>query len=488
MTQYSFQSSVRSEREAKDGIRRRKRTSGNGSVEDRISDEDGVLRFPKASTRQPPRKLVKNMSRIREQVIMSRLELRERRVNMREQHGTVRHLETRLLRRLQLLDGPVDQDIVRDLHTELCAALDELGPMEDDYDEKEDRLITLEYDLEVQEERFYKPHAHAEPDGSNASSSSGGSSPFNKSEDRVLDLTEELDYLSPEYRYYTRLGEANNIRERLMELEEQRDHFLEIEQERNAMNVPLYQENVDFLANYSNTYGEQLLQLRNIERDIQDLGLQAGLSSVSDGKIPAFSHEGELPSRYATEGRRGSPVTDPGKKGRPDPLTQEIVRRKSEADVWNLPADKRSNRERINQWMLEKLRVSKYEGAQHRAFLSDPQLDQNKWWELVCDFWQFDRAARSSKTSSRHTSGLSTSARPQALQASPDMGFDEALKIFRISRDPPSLAGQANQPTIPAWPHAHDSDSANRLDYLDLASSQSPTAKKAQRRHSSLEC
>ncbi|KAL9579633.1 MAG: hypothetical protein Q9212_005000 [Teloschistes hypoglaucus] len=516
MTQYSCRSSVRSKGDVKDTIPRGKRTSGNGSLKGRSPDEDGALQAPKASRENLPKKLRKNLACLREQVIIRRLGLREQRVAMREQHGTVRDLEAELLRQVQLHDGSIDQHTLRTLHNELCTALDALGPLEDDYDEKEDRLNILEDDLQAQEDKFYKRHAHSDSDESNADLPSSQSSLSDEAGEMGLEAAEEPDYSSPEYLYYTRLGEANMIRERLMELEGQKRHFLEIEQERNALGVSLYEENVEFLANYSSMYGEQLEELRKIEKVMQDLlfqietkdlefqpdlherdskslpltfavGQHSDFNSLSlthpvgqhsDFNSLSLTYPVGQHSDFGAGLQRGWPVTEPWHKGRLDISPQDVPRRKSEADVWNIPADPRSNRERINEWMFERLQDSRLEKAHHQNWLNKPELDDDKWWEWVCRSWQLDRAARSSKDSSRHASGQSISASQQELQGLPDTGLDEALPAFHLTKNTSSPADPGAQAPMPPW--SLNTDSIIRFDYLDLALNPSSAAKRFQ--------
>ncbi|KAI4140015.1 MAG: hypothetical protein L6R39_005998, partial [Caloplaca ligustica] len=131
---------------------------GNGSIESQTSIAEGDQHPGRATSTRAP-KLRQEIAHIREQVIMSRLDLRERRVEMREQHALVRSLEVQILRYWQNNEAGNDQAAVKALHGKLCAALDQLGPMEADYDEKEDGLDTLEFDLEAKERRFYRHYA-----------------------------------------------------------------------------------------------------------------------------------------------------------------------------------------------------------------------------------------------------------------------------------------------------------------------------------------
>ncbi|KAL8720376.1 MAG: hypothetical protein Q9225_002764 [Loekoesia sp. 1 TL-2023] len=383
---------------------------------------------------------------------MSRLDLRERRVDMRQQHGLVRSLEAQILRHWQKDVSLINQDAIHRLHGELCAALDKLGPMEEDYDEKEDVLDTLEFDLEIKEKRFYRQHSRSASEASFGSPSTRRTSVSTLSHHMDIHTSDHQDFLSPEYQYYSRVGDAKIVRERLMELEAQKIQYLDIKRGREALSIPLYPENVDFLSNYNNEYAEHLEELGKIEKDIQSLGIQAGLFNTNDVlDTAAIQAVREAPEIKAPM-RRGSPATEPGKSGRLELPVEEVLRRKSEADIWEIPNDPRSTRERINQWILERLQDSKLEEARHRAILDDPELDRNAWWHLVLKFWQMDRAARSSKSSSRQVSGASTSAKSQVLQGSLDLALDEASNHTKSSRQRFGDMSPALPVTTFTWP------------------------------------
>ncbi|KAI4261937.1 MAG: hypothetical protein L6R42_002880, partial [Xanthoria sp. 1 TBL-2021] len=308
---------------------------------------------------------------------MARLELRESRVGMRQQHALVRSLETRILKQWQRYDGSTDHDAVTHLHSELCLALDKLGPMEEDYDEREDGLDTLEFELEAKEARFYKQHTQAAPHESDEHLSMQPSSTSTLSDEL------EQDFLSPQNLYLSRIGDAKIARERLMDLEAQKDQYLDIERERDALGIPLYQENIDFLHRYDSEYAEHQKELEKIERDIQSLEIQAGLSNAEDTVDTVIFHDLDWDVEANTGDRQSSPVSEPGHAGRSGPSLEEYPRRKSENDVWNLPNDPRSSRDRINQWIWERLEDSRFEQARHKAELNNPDLDDEAWWSLV---------------------------------------------------------------------------------------------------------
>ncbi|KAL8981284.1 MAG: hypothetical protein Q9205_003881 [Flavoplaca limonia] len=452
MTRYSHQSSVRSEGKigAERALNRGKRV--NGSTGNRSSDGADL------SPAQVQPALRKEITHLREKVIMARLELRESRVAMRQQHSLIRSLETRLLNQWRTFGDSSDHDAITELHAELCSALEELGPMEQNYDDQEDGLDTLEFDLEAKEERFYGQDSQAGlQENKERLSAEYSSTSFSSDES-------EQDHLSPQYLYYSRVGDAQIARERLMDLEAQKEQYLDIERERDALGVPLYQENTDFLSQYDKICAEHQRELEKIERDVQSLEIQAGFSKIKDPaeKITfrdlGWDQEDNIGSRHS------SPISEPGLAGgRSGQSREEYPRRKSENDILALPTDPRSSRERINQWILERLKNTPIEQLRHKTELNRPNLDDKAWWSLVCHFWQLDRAAHSSQNSSRHTSGASISAKAQVLRGSLDADLTEASIALHIETKTPSITQETTRVINYAEQDIH------QLDYLDLA-------------------
>ncbi|KAI4132795.1 MAG: hypothetical protein LQ338_000499 [Usnochroma carphineum] len=458
----------------------------NGSAGREIFQADGDAYAGRTARNHTP-KLREEIVQIREQVIMSRLDLRERRVEMREQHGFVRSLEAQILRHWQSNEAYDDQRSVTRLHGELCAALEQLGPMEEDYDEKEDELNMLEFDLEANQARFYRRYVRRRINKSLGSLSTDRSSISTLPEELDAKVADTQDLLSPQNQYYSRVGDAKIVRERLMELEAQRSQFLDIERERDALNIPSYQENTDFLINYDKEHAEHLEELERIEQEIHELGSRAGLVGPYDTtSTVAAPPIGDSLSEDKAESRQRSPFTDREQTGQSIPSAPEPPRRKSETDVWNVPHDPRSSRQRINQWILERLKDSQIERARHRAILNDPSLGPEAWWRLVLEFWQHDRAARSSTCSSRHASGASSSKRPQALQASLDLPQLQSSN-GASSTEGGHIGANLKLPlTSFTWPEpVGRGDTAvplDQLNYLDLAAGPSSTVKRASKK------
>ncbi|KAL8753305.1 MAG: hypothetical protein Q9184_005459, partial [Pyrenodesmia sp. 2 TL-2023] len=414
MTKSGTQSSVKSLGGVEIGRASQHHAFRNDSTEHEISPSPGGPNTRYAANTHISKSSRKEIARIREQIIISRLDLREQRVEMRQQHELVRSIEAQLLQRWQVNEISGDLDTISHLHGELCAALDKLGPMEQDYDEKEDGLDTLEFDLEVKEKRFYKQHGPESDQESYGSPSTRRTSLSSLSDISAIKLDSQ-DLLSPHYQYYSRVGDAKIVRERMMELEAQKDQYLDIERERDALSIPLYQENIDFLSNFKTKYTEQKEELEKIEGEIHDFAIRAGFFSPNSPSDAVSTTTVGDDADLRVEKRQRSPVSESGHVERSGASVEEPARRKSEADVWSISADPWSIRERINQWILERLGQSRIEKARHRAILNNPRLTEEAWWNLVQEFWQHDRAARSSPSSSRHASGPISSAPYETL-------------------------------------------------------------------------
>ncbi|KAL8967850.1 MAG: hypothetical protein Q9183_002736 [Haloplaca sp. 2 TL-2023] len=450
-----------------------------GSITSKTWNRDRSLPTSPTFGTSSLKKLRRRVSQLREQTTAKRLGLREQRVAIRQQHELVRSLEAQLLKQWQTLGRLVDQVAILPLHKELCTALDELGPLDQEYDEKEDELHTLEYDLDAKEKRLYKQRGQPDGDQSQTSPSTRPSSPSSSSE--VLDYgpTDPPDITSPQYLYYSKLGEANMIRERLDEMEEEKAHYLQIEENRNTMSISLYEENVEFLADYPRLHSETLKELETIEIDLQRLRIQAGLNDVQEASDAGSFHESRLRADNTAEPaelERRSAVTELGHARPLDGPGLEPPRRKSEADVFNVPDDPRSSRDRINAWILERLRHSRLEQGLHKTILNNPGLDKKTWWGLVRKYWQSDSAARSSSYSSRHASGHSAGDERKASDSKRlsrsvvEEPFDASQAARRIS----SMMGDVDPSTAfgTLWTSVSTKQGKvilKRFAYLDLA-------------------
>ncbi|KAI4214756.1 MAG: hypothetical protein LQ351_002832 [Letrouitia transgressa] len=352
------------------------------------------------------------ISDLRSQVTRARLRLRELRVELRQQHSTVRELEARFIKILQRHWGhgeDLDQAACKTLYNQISAALDELGPLEEKYEEKEDDLDTLDFELEAKETRFYERFEEiqfTEAYRSDISSSSHGSPASLTREPHPSYLVDES---SPAYRYLSRFGDAKIVRERLFELDNEKDQYSELERDRENLGVPVYPPNVEFIMKYDQVRSEYVHELEKIEKDLHTLELEAGLDySMFDERI--------LPLTITDPSTRDSSPTLRSLKSDqllavlPKPVN--ILRRKSENDL----DDSQSSRDRINEWILDRLKSSLIEKAVYKANLNDRKLDDSKWWKLVCEYWSKDVAAFSPQSRSKSGSGTHQSTSTKAVE------------------------------------------------------------------------
>lgn len=349
-----------------------------------------------------PTKARSDIDILRGRVTRSRLELRELRVQLRQHHVHIREMQTLFWRCLQKQwneNGEPNQPTLQKLYDEILTALDEIGPEEESYNEKEDDLDLLEYKLGKMEDRFYALDAPSEDSSTVefASATSNASSP--RSWNTTPNYAKDGDFLS--HRYRSRVGDANIMKERLLELTTERAQYLDTEANRRAMDLPLYQPNVDFLATFEEVYTTHLEELHRIEEEVVDLKAKMnktypdskeGLPVQADALIP------HLPYSQVTY-----------QSSKPSRCSQSSTNRQSGGGIIRVPVDASSVRQRINRWILDGLMSSALERARHQAILHNRNIDNTQWRSLVFEYWKSDRA------SSSRSSAASNSVRHRAL-------------------------------------------------------------------------
>lgn len=338
----------------------------------------------------------KEVENLRGQVTRSRLELRELRVGLRQRQIRIRHMQAQFWRGLQnqrINDSSLDNNTLQQLFDDIQRALDELGPEEANYDEKEDDLDELEYKLGKLEDRFYDTDADLAGSKAGFASSSSSSSPRRS---HSTTPTRSVGETSWKYRYLSRVGDANIVRERLEDLCIERSQYVNLEEDRAAVGRDYYPPNVEFLDTFEEVYAEMALELREIEEDLERL----------QNESPSTPPTAANPFRTIDLVQESTSLTDQH-EGREIWCQSHTPRRKSDGDLKNVPEE--TTRQRVNQWILESLQGSRIEKATLKAMLRDPNLNEDSWWSLVRDYWQRDQAAVSPPSSRRRRSKRSRS-------------------------------------------------------------------------------
>lgn len=310
---------------------------------------------------------------LRDKVARIRLELRELRVGLQQENARIWEMQGHFWGQLrsQVKTHPKPNESLRDLQGQIQNLLDEIGPRQSSYDEKEDNLIFLEYRLGKKEARFYE----LESQPLECSSVSGSSQ---QSPSSATKFTEDDSSLT--HQYLSRVGDANIVSERMMELAEEKAHYLNIEQDRLAMGFQLYEPNVDFLAQYDEMYADHLRQLQEITEDIQNLEPAPEFLSLDNANSALQEKRGSLPGKAPLQAQ-----SEPGG----DIDRDWIRRRMSDGDLLRLSDDERSRRESISRSMLQRL------GARPLPILDTPDLD-NGSWQLVQERGQESQHLQSS--------------------------------------------------------------------------------------------
>ena len=348
---------------------------------------------------------------LRDSVTRNRLELRERRAELRQDRAQARELEAQLWGSLQSrwsVAGVPDETVLEGLYSEVNKARDEIGPKEENYNELEDDYDVLEFKLEKKETRFYgRSHAHQheifKASFSDSSNESG------QAWSRTSASEHTANSSSPSNKYFSKVGDANIIRERLFELEAERDHYLDDERERGALGRPLYQPNVDFLDKFPEVHARHLEQLRQIENDLDILRHEASIPDYELGRPFSSPASQDFPSKPTS--LKEMPLSSIS-------LQISSRRRSSDGDLCRYSTDTSTSRKYINQWILKMLENSRLERARHKAMLEEPKLDNAAWLSLVLEYWVKDPAAYSLHNSPRGDGSAypvaADSAHPQA--------------------------------------------------------------------------
>lgn len=375
---------------------------------------------------------------IRDKVARIRLELRELRVELQQDSTKIWEMQDRFWWELrsQAEIHPRPDQYLQELHDQIQRSLDEIGPKQASYDEKEDDLISFEYRLEKKEIRLYNLESRLRSSSTAALSNPSSSSSSHQSRKGSPQFIE--DESSPAHRYLSRVGDANIMNERLIELREERAHYLDLERDRVAMGFQLYPPNVDFLANFDDVYADHLDQLREINEDIQNLQLDRGLLSLDDVD-PGPSREEYSYHRTALLRAQSDQLVD---------IVHERIRRhKSEGDLVHLSLDRWNSRQSISRWLSERLDIWVIEGGRYYAVLNNPDLDDQSWWRVVQECWQKGRAAGLLRASPGEPSKLSIPAASRDIR-----GQNPSLTL---NEGPSEFENFPNYPVDPGGPYQH---------------------------------
>lgn len=392
----------------------------NDSSHTRTSS-DTIRREARARRNRKIRKAKEEIENLRSKVISNRLELREYRVELKQRRASLRQMQARFWRSLKgHWENHEGLDIVAlaELYNKIDKILDESGPEEERYDEKEDDLDWLEYKLSQLENRFYDTDAKLAELGSGFTDSSSSTSSMRS---QSVIPNQSASETSVTYRYLSRVGDLKIVQERLLELEDEKSQYLDIEQSRAAMGLDSYQPNVEFLATFDEVKNEHEKELQRIGNDLRELedlknvhenelrGIGADLRELEDShglnedlqRLHTTS-DSKMSSAVKTPNMTNlasQPVSrDHYSEGPRKPDHRLIPRYKSDGDLLSGFENGLTNRQRTNEWIDQSLSASAIERARHRTILTDKTAS----WSLVNEVGRTNPATFSSRLAQRH--------------------------------------------------------------------------------------
>ena len=351
-------------------------------------------------------KVWRKMLDLREEVTQARLALREVAARLKEPRSQLLILNTKLYgiwqRNWNNATEP-SRDMVTELYESIQKHLDEVGPLEETYIEQEDELHSLEYRLGEIEERVYGRAVTLDPQSGSHASSSTSPSIRERSpgyDEKPSDAPKDEDAVQ---RYLDRVGDANIVRERIAQLQQDRDYYIETAKQRAAVGVPQYQPNIEFLADFDSVFEENMQELNTINQDIQRLAVAADIEAPSSPatEVAVVETDDSLPLAM----RATWPLpSDTPKEAKPK-------RSFSYDDLSELRKNDKINlRERINSWILERLRTSRME-----RLLDSPDIRAEERWDAIVHSWPWESQFPVSSpppTASCQTQTKSSSAKP----------------------------------------------------------------------------
>jgi hypothetical protein len=365
------------------------------------------------------RKDVGDLSEMRLAVVRRRHEAQEARSGLRQAREALDALDARFIQEVRVLCANRRSEEFANLF-ELTEAMqnqrDKFYPMEDDYNKLEDHLDLEEFELHEAESRLY------ERLGSPRTS-------IVAADDRASlwreeDLQPQLGNLSleteePAYTdYLSRIGDANIVKERILELQRERMHLVEEERVRARVGRSLDEEALQFLESFDIRHQELQDQYAAIQEDLAMMREGLPLSIPLPFATTQFADESysfgtgmirqlmdASPVITASDLNTSTPTSMP-----PSPRDAIAAAQLPRADPLLLPdndisptftfgdsseRDPISTVTYVNEWLLNRLRRSSMEVWRFKSAeeLQALNLDGAAVRDLVMQWWSKDEKA-----------------------------------------------------------------------------------------------
>lgn len=379
---------------------------------------------------------IRQLGEKRQGLLGMRVKAQEARNSIRLKRSALTELNARILQDIQrtaalgISDGPTPSP---ELVLDLQEALDDLQVGEAELNATEDLLNRKEWELKEAETELYQSR-----DFRQADSLTDDSTSFSEEEvvETLPNSTVSAQPVRPplETQYLSRKGDAQILKEQLLELRAKRAHFVEEERVRRSMGKTLDLEGQHFLKDFDTQHSQLEQDLFYAEEDI--FKLQSMLDDERDIRYAA-SHFDLLPSDgdalnddallsedgHLSDGAslsNDTPTTNdvPPSKGVPlrdnaspsnvaslsmdvpvsnDGITTDPLLLSKDAPSPSFSAvtqdsgqDRLSIVSYINAWLLHRLRRSSLEILLFKSYLRDMHLNGEQLRDLVLEWWPRD--------------------------------------------------------------------------------------------------
>ncbi|MCJ1297642.1 hypothetical protein MMC08_000430 [Hypocenomyce scalaris] len=333
----------------------------------------------------------KDITDLRQRIMRSRLHLREKRKELRDERARASDLETDFMQSIREsweLGTVPDKESLFELYATLQETRNLLGPLEDDYDQEEDGYNAAEFELDEKEERLYLK----KPDSSSPNDYQGsfpGSIPTDSTASSLTSHKSESSesHKAIVFEYWSRVGDGNLVREKLEDLRFEHAQILNNMRVRDNLDVEPYTENVEFLAAFKEKEAEVLVEMLDIKADVKRLeqgALEKGI------RLDKNSSMGLVQPRMTID------------SGALKEKEQSLQRAQSDSSLPHFLARFKictGARARINSWILSNLGHSRLERVQHKNILFQAlridSIDHKTWKRYVFENWDSDDGGES---------------------------------------------------------------------------------------------
>lgn len=335
---------------------------------------------------------------LRGRVFRTRRRVQDAREDVRQFRERLREASAELMKvinQVMALENVQNLRSLQPLYKKTSDAQDELGPIEDYYDNLESLLNDQEQELEQEERHFYSYNnifLRQLPDQQLDKPLSPLVKPYEPPPDHIRDVNLDNEQVQA---YLAKMAEAQTLKEDLDEMEANHYKLSQESSFRKRHNLQLSRESASFLANYENWHDMALEKLHDVEDELYNLREQCLDDYLFREDEHVYLRRDALVEDImdsVNEARERSPLRAAAQYGPSHHLCEVNF------------SDKRDY---VNAWMLDWVQDSILEAHRLRAYIyfeyphQGKELAGEEWSDLAIDWWDRDTAGSKANESYR---------------------------------------------------------------------------------------